>query len=85
MKDDYELAHNVGAVKLADENGHGRPISMERDEADLMRLGKKPVLKVSFHQHLFTAKNSNMYCSEDLDSCHYWALAVQFSSLGRAY
>ena len=47
MEDDYELAHVSGAMKLSDQNHCGEQRSMDRDEADLVRLGKKPVLKVS--------------------------------------
>lgn len=47
MDDDYELAHNSGAIKLPEQNYHGQQGSIDRDEADLVRLGKKPVLKVS--------------------------------------
>lgn len=47
MEGEYELRHNSSPVKLPDENPHGEMRSIERDEADLMRLGKKPVLKVS--------------------------------------
>ena len=47
MGEDYELGADSAAVKLADEPLHDQHGSVARDEADLMRLGKKPVLKVS--------------------------------------
>ena len=47
MEDDYELAHVSSAMKVSDQNHCGEQRSMDRDEADLVRLGKKPVLKVS--------------------------------------
>lgn len=48
MSNDYELTHNSVAIKLPDENHDSRLSSIERDEADLRRLGKRPVLKVRF-------------------------------------
>ncbi|KAL9613069.1 MAG: hypothetical protein Q9167_002368 [Letrouitia subvulpina] len=48
MSKDYELTQHSVAVKLPDENHDNRPSSIERDEADLMRLGKRPVLKRRF-------------------------------------
>lgn len=47
MDDDYELAHNAVPIKLPEQNYHGQQGSIDRDDADLARLGKKPVLKVS--------------------------------------
>lgn len=47
MEDDYELAHSSGAMKMPEQNLYAQQRSIDRDEADLARLGKKPVLKVS--------------------------------------
>ena len=50
MGDDYELEPITVSAKMSKQeeqsqaSQHG---SFDRDEADLMRLGKKPVLKVS--------------------------------------
>ena len=43
MEMDHELAHTSGAMKSPEQSQR----SFDRDEADLVRLGKKPVLKVS--------------------------------------
>ena len=42
MDDDYEMPRRVSAKK----DHHSQEGSGNRDEADLIRLGKKPVLKV---------------------------------------
>ena len=47
MEDDHELAHASVAMKASDQNSFGERKLRDRDEADLVRLGKKPVLKVS--------------------------------------
>lgn len=47
MEEGNELAHLPGAMKASDQNPYGEQKSIDRDEADLVRLGKKPVLKVS--------------------------------------
>lgn len=47
MDDDFELAHNAVPIKLPEENYHDQRGSIGRDDADLARLGKKPVLKVN--------------------------------------
>lgn len=47
MDDDYELAHSSGAIKIQEQNNYGQRGPIDRDEADLVRLGKKSVLKVS--------------------------------------
>ena len=47
MGDDYELPHNSSAFKIPEQNLSSQRGSIDRDEADLVRLGKKPVLKVS--------------------------------------
>ena len=46
MDDDFELAQNSGATKITARDQYSQHESIDRDEADLMRLGKKPVLKV---------------------------------------
>ena len=51
MDDDYELAHNSGAIKLPEQYNQSQHGSIDRDEADLVRLGKKQVLKVSAGPH----------------------------------
>lgn len=48
MEDGYELANGSGAIKITGQNHHGQRGSIDRDEADLVRLGKKPVLKRRF-------------------------------------
>lgn len=47
MEMDHELAHASGAMKMSELNQYSQRRSFDRDEADLVRLGKKPVLKVS--------------------------------------
>ena len=58
MGDDYELPHNSSAFKIPEQNLSSQRGSVDRDEADLMRLGKKPVLKVS-------ARLNSSYCPSD--------------------
>ena len=43
MKDVYELGSSPGVVKVS---GHEYTTEVDRDEVDLLRMGKKPVLKV---------------------------------------
>lgn len=45
MENTYELAHGATQIKSA-RFIDGDDVSMDRDEADLARLGKMPVLKV---------------------------------------
>lgn len=47
MDDDFELAQSFGVTKMPEQNHYGQQRSIDRDDADLARLGKKPVLKVS--------------------------------------
>ena len=47
MGDDYELSHGASAMKIPEQNISRQSGFIGRDEADLARLGKKPVLKVS--------------------------------------
>ena len=47
MGDNYGLSHLSGAIKIPEHNFSSQRGSIDRDEADLVRLGKKPVLKVS--------------------------------------
>ena len=47
MVDKYELSHTSGAIIIPEPNFSSQRGSIDRDEADLVRLGKKPVLKVS--------------------------------------
>ena len=58
MGDKYELSQVSGAIKIPEQNFSGQPGSIDRDEADLVRLGKKPVLKVS-------AGPYSRYCPSD--------------------
>ena len=58
MGDGYELSHISGAIKIPEQNFSGQRGSIDRDEADLVRLGKKPVLKVS-------AGSYPSYCPSD--------------------
>ena len=51
MSNDYELPKMPKHQETQEQIQPGRPDSFDRDEADLMRLGKKPVLKVSSHTH----------------------------------
>ena len=47
MEGDYGLAQKSDALKMLEES-HGSPRGpIDRDAAELARLGKKPVLKVS--------------------------------------
>lgn len=47
MKDVYQLGASPGAVKVS---GHEYTTEVDRDEVDLMRMGKKPVLKVEIER-----------------------------------
>ena len=47
MDNGYELAHSSGVAKMPEQSHYSQRGSVDRDEADLIRLGKKPVLKVS--------------------------------------
>ena len=47
MEGDYELAQISAAMKMPEERHDSHHGSIDRDAADLARLGKKPVLKVS--------------------------------------
>ncbi len=55
MEHDYELAQRPGTTKISEQNQYGQQGSFDRDEADLARLGKKPVLKVSPWPVIFRA------------------------------
>ncbi len=84
MKDVHELESSPGIVKVS---GHAYTTEADRDEVDLLRMGKKPVLKVeieraSYQDNLMLSLIIN---SGDLGSCRYWDLAVPFSSPGRAF
>lgn len=46
MDESYELAHSAGPFKAMGETHLTQRGSVDRDQSDLMRLGKKPVLKV---------------------------------------
>lgn len=48
MEDGYELAHASGATRTTGQSHYSQRRSTDRDEADLARLGKKPVLKRRF-------------------------------------
>ncbi|CAF9934149.1 hypothetical protein IMSHALPRED_009615 [Imshaugia aleurites] len=48
MEGDNELAHSSGVTKMTEKNHYDQRGSIDRDEADLARLGKKPVLKGSY-------------------------------------
>ena len=59
MGDDYKLSHISDAVEIPEQNYFSSQRgSINRDEADLVRLGKKPVLKVSAGPYL-------SYCPSD--------------------
>ena len=47
MGDGHELSHISDAIKIPEQSFSSQRGSIDRDEADLVRLGKKPVLKVS--------------------------------------
>ena len=47
MKDVYQLGSSPGAVKVT---GHEYSTEVDRDEVDLLRMGKKPVLKVGIER-----------------------------------
>ena len=51
MDDNYELSHKSSAFKIPDQSLPSQHGSISRDEADLVRLGKKPVLKVNAPPH----------------------------------
>ena len=47
MANNYELSHSSKAIRLPEQEFSSQRGPIDRDEADLVRLGKKPVLKVS--------------------------------------
>ena len=83
MKDVYELGSSPGVVKVS---GHEySSTEVDRDEVDLLRMGKKPVLKVEPERTSYqdSLRLSPIINSGDLGLCRYWDLAVPFSSPGR--
>ena len=84
MKDVYELGSSPGVVKVS---GHEYTTEVNRDEADLLRMGKKPVLKVEIEHTPYQVNLAlNLIInSGDLGLCRYWDLAVPSSSPGRAF
>ena len=83
MKDVHELGSSPGVVKVS---GREYTTEVDRDEADLLRMGKKPVLKVEIERTSYQDKLmlSLIINSGDLGLCRYWDLAVPSSSPGRA-
>ena len=58
--------------------------SVDRDRADLIRLGKKPVLKVGFEIPLdIIRKLMDSICSAILGSCRCWVSVAPFSLPGK--
>ena len=51
MEANYELAQSDGLPKGLESAHYSQRGSIDRDQADLMRLGKKPVLKASQYSH----------------------------------
>ena len=82
MKDVYELGSSPGVVKVS---GHEYTTEVNRDEVDLLRMGKKPVLKVEIERTPYPDNLvlSLIINSGDLGLCRYWDLAVPSSSPGR--
>ena len=82
MKDVYELESSPGAVKVS---GHEYTTEVNRDEVDLLRMGKKPVLKVESNRTSYqdSRRLSLIINSGDLGLCRYWDSAVPSSSPGR--
>ena len=66
-------------------NGARRDSPVDRDRADLIRLGKKPVLRVG-NALVIPLLQRLMVCfifSVTSDSCQCWALAAPFSPPGK--
>lgn len=82
MKDVYELGSSPGVVKVS---GHEYTTDVDRDEVDLLRMGKKPVLKVELERtsHQDGHRLSPIINSGDLGLCRCWDSAVPSSSPGR--
>ena len=83
MKDVHELGSSPGAVKVS---GHEYTTEVDRDEVDLLRMGKKPVLKVGIERIYYQDKLmlSLIIYSGGLGLCRCWDLAVPSLSPGRA-
>lgn len=75
MKDVHELGSSPGVVKVS---GHEYTTEVDRDEVDLLRMGKKPVLKVDIERTYYqdNLMLSLIINSGDLGLCRYWDLAV---------
>ena len=85
MKDNYELGTSSGLPESPGPTNYSRHVSLiDRDQADLMRLGKKPVLKVSLYSFGSLLSNADHFYSVDLGSFLYWGSAVRSLSPGRA-
>lgn len=82
MKDVYELGSSPGVVKVS---GHDYTTEVDRDEVDLLRMGKKPVLKVEHERTSYqdSPRLNLIIDSGDLGLCRYWVSAVPSSSPGR--
>lgn len=80
MTPDYELTSDTREMtsRLARSLASGNDAAMEdRDRDELIRLGKRPVLKVSIlSHHLEYVRVTNF--SAILDSCPYWASAAPY-------
>lgn len=75
------VSKNFAAIKS---NGATPNGSVDRDRADLMRLGKKPVLRVRLALAVKILRRLMCsICSVTLDSCQCWASVALFSPLGK--
>lgn len=81
MKENHELQSSHGVFPASKLKNNTQQSVAERDEAELMRLGKRPVLKVRLYLSMdliFLDLRHKLY-SADSGSCHCWASAVPSS------
>lgn len=81
MKENHELESSPGVFAASEMKNNRQQSVAERDEADLMRLGKRPVLKVRLYLSaaLTFSDLRRTFHSVDSDSCRCWASAVPSS------
>ncbi len=70
MSDEFELYPDLADLPL---HKNGRSGPLDRDQADLLRLGKKPILKVRRSYARQLIMGLKLASSEILDSCRCWA------------
>lgn len=81
---DQELQPVIGNSVVIKSNGATQDGSVDRDRADLIRLGKKPVLRVGLALAVKLFRRlMRSFCSGTSGSCRYWASAAPFSPPGK--